>query len=357
MGWKFTADLDHRAGTPEAPVETTEHSTSRAPRAALPTWIWPVTFAIAGAAAGWPGDAIWEIAVAGLCALVGWVLGVASLAGAALGSSRTDRPTRTSSAVAFALVQGVGLGLSAWLFSLLAWFALQIALGGRTGWFLLVISGALVGAGVGWIAAWASRRRTATRFRRWLLGGTATVALVLVLLFLLLTGPHELSRYPPAANSPYRLPWPAGVTRLCTQSNRGIVSHRGTEEFAYDFAMPVGSDVCATRAGVVRQVTIDHDGNGFNAPNNFVFIDHEDGTFAYYGHLKRGGSYVAVGDVVQQGQRIAASGHVGHSLLPHLHFHVSSASGGTIPITFADVTSDAGIPRMFRRYTSGNTTP
>jgi murein DD-endopeptidase MepM/ murein hydrolase activator NlpD len=185
----------------------------------------------------------------------------------------------------------------------------------------------------------------------------AIIVLVLVLLYLLLTGPHDLSRYPPAADSPYRLPWPEGVTRLCVQSNRGIVSHRGTEEFAYDFAMPVGSDVCAARAGVVSQVIVEHDGHGLNAPNNYIYIDHGDGTFGYYGHLKRGGSYVAVGDAIQQGQRIAASGHVGHSLLPHLHFHVASASGQTLPITFADVASDAGIPRMFQRYTSGNASP
>ena len=42
--------------------------------------------------------------------------------------------------------------------------------------------------------------------------------------------------------------------------------------------MPVGSDVCAARAGVVTWVVDSHDGNGINAPNNSIAIRHDDGT-------------------------------------------------------------------------------
>jgi hypothetical protein len=41
-------------------------------------------------------------------------------------------------------------------------------------------------------------------------------------------------------------------------------------------------------------------------------------------------------------------------MLPHLHFHVSAPNGNTLPISFADVAEDRGVPRMGKVYTSGN---
>lgn len=179
---------------------------------------------------------------------------------------------------------------------------------------------------------------------------------VAVAAYFTFTGPRNLAQYPDARSSPYRLPWTAGQTHLCVQSNRAVVSHRGWDEFAYDFAMPVGTDVCAARAGKVIQVVVSHDGHGYHWPSNVISIQHDDGTLAYYVHLKKDGSRVNVGDVVKQGQVIAASGHVGNSMLPHLHFQVTDAQKkSTLPIAFADVDKDSGIPRMFKCYTSGNT--
>jgi murein DD-endopeptidase MepM/ murein hydrolase activator NlpD len=176
--------------------------------------------------------------------------------------------------------------------------------------------------------------------------------------YFIATGPRDLELYPDLAQSPYRLPWTEGKTFLCVQSNRAVVSHRGWEEFSYDFAMPVGTDIRAARAGVVTKVVIDNDGHGYHWPNNLVAVQHDDGTMAYYLHLKKDGSYVSVGDAVQQGQVISASGHVGNSTMPHLHFHVTDAGRtSTLRLTFQDVTKDRGIPRMFKWYTSGNTAP
>ena len=170
-------------------------------------------------------------------------------------------------------------------------------------------------------------------------------------------GPQNLNVYPNPQTSPYRLPFAPGVTRLCTQSNNGLFSHHDWQEYAYDFSMPVGSDVCAARAGKVVDIEVRFDGHSLD--NNEMVIDHGDGTFGCYLHLMRGGSYVRVGDHVKQGQRIAASGDVGYSTSPHLHFHVVQRSkeyfARLIPITFQDVPTNAGIPRMLRRYTSGNT--
>ena len=185
-----------------------------------------------------------------------------------------------------------------------------------------------------------------------ILGGLLAILTVAgVGAYFIATGPTNLDQYPPAASSPYRLPYPADKTLLCVQSNRGVVSHRGWEQFAYDFAMPVGSDVCAARAGEVVTVVADHDGHGYKWPNNKVVIRHGDGTLGYYLHIRKDGSRVAVGDKVAQGQVIAASGHVGNSMMPHLHFQVSDGEQrSTLPISFSDVDHDRGIPRMFKWY-------
>jgi murein DD-endopeptidase MepM/ murein hydrolase activator NlpD len=173
------------------------------------------------------------------------------------------------------------------------------------------------------------------------------------------TGPVQQDVYPKAVSSPYRLPWPGGVAWQCIQGNRGIVSHKGPTRFSYDFGMPVGSHVCAARAGTVVTVIDSHTGRGFSAPNNKVGIRHEDGTIGWYLHLEQGGSLVRVGEAVERGQEIARSGNVGLSLVPHLHFHVSRGKRATIPVTFKDasVRVDEGIPRMFRRYVSENAPP
>ncbi len=122
--------------------------------------------------------------------------------------------------------------------------------------------------------------------------------------------------------------------------------------------MPEGAEVCAARSGEVVTVVQHHDGHGYRWPNNRVVVRHDDGTLGSYLHIRKGGSLVAEGDRVSQGQGIALSGHVGNSALPHLHFHVSDpARGETVPVSFADVTRHCGVPRMFFRYTSGNAPP
>src|SRR5678816_2340775 len=106
------------------------------------------------------------------------------------------------------------------------------------------------------------------RIVRWI--WRAVVILVVVPLlggifvYWIATGPRDIARYPKAQESPYRLPWTAGVTHRCVQSNRGVVSHRRWEEYAYDFEMPVGTEVRAARGGEVMKVVTQHDGHGRN---------------------------------------------------------------------------------------------
>ena len=75
------------------------------------------------------------------------------------------------------------------------------------------------------------------KMKAWsILGGVAAVLLLTAaMLFFIFTGPQDLSQFPPPEESPYLLPWPEGIEYFCVQGVRGVVSHRGDSQFAYDF--------------------------------------------------------------------------------------------------------------------------
>lgn len=129
--------------------------------------------------------------------------------------------------------------------------------------------------------------------------------------------------------SPYVLPYPVGVAYRVFQTYCGPVSHGKDGQMSIDFLMPLGSKVVAARGGIVRQVTDRHE--DFGRRFNIIYIEHEDGTSAFYGHLQKGSARVKVGDRVVAGQVIALSGASGTSL-EHLHFGVAS----TWPVRKAD---------------------
>jgi hypothetical protein len=166
------------------------------------------------------------------------------------------------------------------------------------------------------------------------------------------------------APSPYLLPWPRGVSSECVQGNNGSFSHTGVQAYAWDFAMPTGSVVEAARGGVVRYVRQDSNVGGTDwkedvSKANYVVIDQGDGTSGVYLHLMENGALVHVGDHVAQGQPIAYSGATGFASGPHLHFQVektdpSSWFSQSLPVTFADVTANKGVPIQGGSYVSGN---
>lgn len=173
--------------------------------------------------------------------------------------------------------------------------------------------------------------------------------LVFILLF---TGPEDLSKYPAQRSSPYRLPWKAGISRFVAQGNRSFTSHRGYHMYAWDFVMPIGTEVLAAREGKVVEVEDSYDGIGINA--NFITIEHTDGERSVYVHVKHGAALVKVGDVVSQGHPIALSGMVGQAPGPHLHFYVvNKERTSSIPISFREV--PGGVPFAGHFYTSENT--
>jgi hypothetical protein len=146
----------------------------------------------------------------------------------------------------------------------------------------------------------------------------------------------------------YQLPWPEGKTFRCIQGVNGAYSHK--DMFAYDFDLPEGEKFCAARSGRVIDVKEDSDKGGpdrkFMNDANTILIDHGDGTYGFYGHLKKDGALVEKGDYVFTGEVIGLSGKTGFASGPHLHFEVLRGQK-TIAIKFAHGEVVEG-----RRYTS-----
>ncbi len=72
------------------------------------------------------------------------------------------------------LLRAAGLGLLAWLFSLMAWLALEIGLGGRVPLMIEALAGLVAGGLAGVVAFWFAHRQPGIwveRCRKVVLGG------------------------------------------------------------------------------------------------------------------------------------------------------------------------------------------
>jgi hypothetical protein len=72
---------------------------------------------------------------------------------------------------------------------------------------------------------------------------------------------------------------------------------------------------------------------------NYVVLDHGNGEFSTYGHIKQGSARVKAGDKVRRGDVVAAIGASGSSIFPHLHFELQTGPDTTaegLPSTFHD---------------------
>jgi murein DD-endopeptidase MepM/ murein hydrolase activator NlpD len=123
----------------------------------------------------------------------------------------------------------------------------------------------------------------------------------------------------------YSLPFEAGSSHRVVQGYGGLFSHKHIA--AIDFEMPVGTPVCAARSGMVWRFKDDSNDGGFLPDNknkaNYIIIQHDDGSFGCYWHLKQYGVIVKSGHV-EEGQVIGYSGATGQVIRPHLHFSVKS---------------------------------
>ena len=144
--------------------------------------------------------------------------------------------------------------------------------------------------------------------------------------------------YPQQSTSPYILPYETGSSYRIGQGNCTTRSHAtGTpDQYGYDFLMPIGTILIASRGGTVTRIFDSYmDNTGVPGEENVVGITHADGSAALYFHLAENGAMVTMQQAVNQGDVIALSGNSGNSTEPHLHFIVDGPSGvGTVPITF-----------------------
>ncbi|MCC6400040.1 MAG: peptidoglycan DD-metalloendopeptidase family protein [Flavobacteriales bacterium] len=115
-------------------------------------------------------------------------------------------------------------------------------------------------------------------------------------------------------------------------------NHKGTDIFTWPWSwykMDFDQvEVVAASSGVI---VLKQDGHfdrscGFNSnPWNAVYIQHNDGSVAWYGHLKSGSlTSKTVGQAVAQGEYLGVVGSSGSSTGPHLHLEVYDASNNLI---------------------------
>ncbi len=125
-------------------------------------------------------------------------------------------------------------------------------------------------------------------------------------------------------NFPYYLPFKKGQSYSIGQGYDGTYTHQKIK--ALDFTMPIGTAVTAIRDGRVILVEDTYNKHGETADfaryANYILIQHPDGTFARYVHLKQNSARIKPGDVVTIGQEIALSGNTGWTSGAHLHIEV-----------------------------------
>ncbi|NND34019.1 MAG: M23 family metallopeptidase [Saprospiraceae bacterium] len=137
----------------------------------------------------------------------------------------------------------------------------------------------------------------------------------------------------------YELPFEPRTQEIVSQGYFGQLSHQN--EYAIDFDMDSGTAVHAARGGQVVQVVDIHNKSCPDASctqyNNYVLVEHDDGSYADYAHLRKNGAVVNPGQTIEQGELIGYSGNTGWTTGPHLHFSVfipSINKRKSIPVLF-----------------------
>lgn len=97
-------------------------------------------------------------------------------------------------------------------------------------------------------------------------------------------------------------------------------------------------------------------GGGRAVGGSQVMIEHDNGEYSFYAHLKPGSVRVKEGDVVEAGAQLGLLGSSGNSTEPHLHFQVCDGPDpllcAGIPIQWAD--AELLIPDLPRALQSGD---
>lgn len=95
-----------------------------------------------------------------------------------------------------------------------------------------------------------------------------------------------------------------------------VTGRKGAMHKGVDFGAPNGTTIYAAEDG---EVIVAQWWSGYG---NCVIIDHGNGLWTLYGHIRNGGINVKEGQTVKRGEKIAEVGSTGKSTGNHLHFEV-----------------------------------
>ncbi len=112
--------------------------------------------------------------------------------------------------------------------------------------------------------------------------------------------------------------------------SRTYDGHNGIDMFTWPFAWQKVTnsevEILAAIAGTIIGKVDGFDDQHCSCVNydwNAVYIQHSDGTVAWYGHMKKGTTTSkSIGQTVSQGEKLGIVGSSGCSSAPHLHFEV-----------------------------------
>lgn len=148
------------------------------------------------------------------------------------------------------------------------------------------------------------------------------------------------ARFVIATGGGYRMPVLAGERWRISQRPYGTYSHWGRALHAYDIAPVEARWVAAMRGGVVAA----HDLGLGQTPRlrifgNYITIDHGDGEYSHYAHLRARSFLVRTGQRVEAGEPLAEVGNSGYSFGRHVHVQVTRApsiSSPSVPFKFEE---------------------
>ncbi len=123
-----------------------------------------------------------------------------------------------------------------------------------------------------------------------------------------------------------------------TYDNTAGYNHQGTDIFTWPFSwLKMQNDDVEVIAAAAGTIVFKSDGNfdmncGFGGGGwNAVYVEHADGSVAWYGHMKNGSlTSKGVGQTVTQGEFLGVVGSSGNSTGPHLHFEVYDGGGSLL---------------------------
>lgn len=161
----------------------------------------------------------------------------------------------------------------------------------------------------------------------------------------------------PLANSP-ELPWngmygisnfvdqqPGGGIQEFNCTERTYNGHQGVDYYTWPFGHYLKeNDLAWVVAGAPGVILAKLDGQfdeecaiDFSLTWNAVYVEHSDGSVAWYGHLKEGSlTSKSVGETVSLGEYLGVVASSGASSGPHLHFELHESDGSTVDLYAGD---------------------